>query len=474
MVYEGCAQIYVERESERLKKMKNERIVSSLAVCIVSLLALCSLASVPPAAGASFTPEWQVGNQMPTNKTQAVVVQDADGMVYVISGVMDIDGYAYTAAVPESHVFDPATGLWSEISPIPVGVAGAAGAVGNDGMIYVFGGNNASLGYIATTQIYDPATDTWSAGTDAPAPLWEAKAAPGMYNDILVVGGFGFGSSMYAYDADTDSWSPLAIAPDEVVAGAFVKDGSYYYYFGGATISSPDGTDSLFRYYYWGDSWTTLDAMPVMLSSHAAILGPDELIYVLGGAADGWDVGPGDNSSYCYNPDSGEWTQLNDLPISSRYLGAAMSPEGYVYAIGGNNDTIVLSDVISLQVYRNYASLSETTLSAGDSFAVTLSIDLANVVPQNGIEYMAIVMSSDDTPSNPVYGWVSGEYSSVAFDMTVPVTFGPGDYTVLVSWYIGTDAGGIEFVDIELEFTVLSAYTLEEQVAMLEENLTAL
>ncbi len=411
---------------------------------------------------------------MALNMTQGVVVQSEDGIVYALSGVNEFAGSGYGAVVPDCYAFDPATGDWSAIAPMDVGVRGAAGAMGHDGKIYVIGGVNTSLGAVDYTQIYDPMTDSWSYGTVAPGTVWEGKAVAGYYDyEVLLVGGEGLGSATYIYNTETGVWSARASAPAAPIAGALVADGSYFYYFGGGD-GAYTATDSVYRYYYWDDSWSTLDNMPIALAAHAAIMGPDALIYVIGGSSSGWNVGEAYNTSFCYNTETAEWTQLENVTFAARYLGAAMSSEGIIYALGGNDDLATRGDVSSLQVYVTHASLSKTTLNPGESFTVMVSVDLAYAMPDSGIEYLAAIMSSDDIPFNPIYGYVSGTYSSVGFDMTVPVSFGPGDYIVSVLWYINTDAGGIEFNEVELEFTVLSAYTLEEQVAMLEENLTAL
>jgi len=459
---------------KEVEKMKNVMVVRGMALCTVSLLALCSLVCLPPASGASYVPTWQVEEPMSFNMTQGVVVQNEDGMIYALGGVNEFVGSGYGAEVPDSYVFNPATEEWSVIAPMTIGVRGAAGAMGHDGKIYVIGGVNSSIGTVAYTQIYDPMMDSWSYGTDAPSAVWEGKAVAGVYdNEILLVGGEGLGSATYIYDTEGDSWSARASAPAAPIAGALVADGSYFYYFGGGD-GGYSATDSVYRYYYWGDSWSTLDSMPVALASHVAIMGPDDLIYVLGGGSSGLNVGSAYNSSFCYNTETNEWTRLGNLSFAARYLGAATSLDGIIYALGGNDELATYDDISSLQVYVSHASLSKTTLNPGESFTVMLSVDMAYAMPDGGLEYLATILSSDGTPFNPIYGYVPGEYSSVAFDMTVSVSSEPGDYTVSVMWYIDTDAGSIDFEGIELEFTVLSAYTLEEQVAMLEENLTAL
>lgn len=456
--------------------MRNQKLVSGLAFSVVSLLVLCTLASAPQAAGASFAPAWEVESPMSANTTQAVVVQDVDGIVYSVGGVIGLVGGSYGAVVSDSYKFNPSTGEWSEIAPMPIGVRGAAGAMGHDGKVYVFGGANDTLGTVADTQIYDPTTDTWSAGTDAPAPLWESKAVAGYYDDeVFVVGGQGLGSSMYMYNTEDDTWTARAPTPAPVLGGVFVRDSDYgdFYYMGGGS-GGYTGTDIVYRYTYWGDAWTTMGAMPDPLVAHAAVCGHDDLIYVAGGSPTAYNIDSAYNTTYCYNPDLDEWTQLGDLPVASKYLGMASSPEGEIFVFGGNDEYAVFDQVASLEIFRSSVSLSKTVLSAGETFTVSVNIDTAFVVPDSGIEYYAVIVDDGGMPQNPVYGWAEGEFSSIAFDMTVPMGAEPGDFSVMLAWALDTDVGGIESVWMYVPFVVVESYTVEEQISMLEENITAL
>ena len=145
---------------------------------ILAMVALCPLGGVSFRASAALPMDWQAETPMAENFTQAVVLQDEDGVIYVMGGARDVTGFNYGPPVPDVVAYDPMTGEWTSKSPMDVGVRGAAGAVGDDGRFYVFGGVNDTVLASRMTQIYDPATDTWSAGTDVPLPIWESKAAP--------------------------------------------------------------------------------------------------------------------------------------------------------------------------------------------------------------------------------------------------------------------------------------------------------
>jgi N-acetylneuraminic acid mutarotase/chaperonin cofactor prefoldin len=453
--------------------MSNGKVVSGLALWMATSLTLCALMCLSPLASAELSEDWQVEDPMRTNRTQAVVLQDNDGIVYFMGGVRNMPGGGYGPEVGNVESFNPSTGEWLDLASMPYGVRGAAGALGGDGRIYVFGGVNDSASTYTTTQIYDPATDVWTTGADVPLGVWEAKAASSTADEILVVGGEGAYASTQIYNIADDSWSAGGSLPSDVMAGALLNIGYYSYYIGGSEPGYA-AVDTVYRYESWSDSWSIVDPMPVPTAAHAAVVGADNLVYVIGGADNAFNVGLGYNTSYCFNPDSGEWTQLKDIPDGVRYLGAAASADGVIYAFGGNNDTVVLPQVLSLRVMELSSSLSPSEVHAGDSVVVTMSVEFANKGAVTGSDYHAYFLTSEGIPINPVYGWIDGPYSTIAIELEVPVTAEPGILGIVVQWYVGTVTGDVELPQQELQLTVVDAPTLGERVAALEIQVAAL
>ncbi len=89
-----------------------------------------------------------------------------DGRIHVIGGayIWDSTDPLFGDAPSSAHlVFDPSTGTWSELAPLPIARTRHA-AVVLDGAIYVVG----ALGYLvgnpdSAVQVYDPSTDSWTA-----------------------------------------------------------------------------------------------------------------------------------------------------------------------------------------------------------------------------------------------------------------------------------------------------------------------
>jgi N-acetylneuraminic acid mutarotase len=113
------------------------------------------------------------------------------------------------------EVYDPESGAWRVLKPMPVGLERFGMAV-LDGKIYVAGGYSSEAGADPIDQVwsYDPETDSWSAETALPG----AKASLSLVsvNDRLyALGGEDGAPGLFVYDLETQSWN-AAEAPDEI------------------------------------------------------------------------------------------------------------------------------------------------------------------------------------------------------------------------------------------------------------------
>src|SRR5262249_47099148 len=159
----------------------------------------------------------------------------ADGRLYVAGGI------AQLAASPAFQVYDPASGSWRSLAPLPeprhhFGMAALAGR------IYVSGGyrglpfgdpHRETWGYdIARGQWADP--PHLPAGRGAPPPGGPRRAAHAMValgDRLYLVGGVGSEpETVFVYDRKLESWSRLRTAlptPREHLA-AVALEGKLY------------------------------------------------------------------------------------------------------------------------------------------------------------------------------------------------------------------------------------------------------
>jgi hypothetical protein len=456
---------------ENVKQMNGMVLAGSL----VLLLAIASLGIVATPASAALDAVWVNDVPMGDVRAQAVIVSDGAGLVYVIGGVVDTFSYD---PVGDANTYNLETGEWSTLTPMPYPVRGAAGATGLDGNIYVFGGSTASAN-TDVVQVYHPDTDEWTYAVNMPAGVWQGRAATGYNGYIYVAGGytsvFTVTDAVQIYDPVLDTWYSGAVMPVALNGGAFVSSpgGDALIYLGGSATSWTDATDYFFVYYVSGDSWDSYPSMPAALAGHAAAFGMDWNLYVFGGGPDGFNLGDSYASSYWFSFETYEWSAGPDMNVAKRHLGGAATLDGKVYAFGGNNNTDVFDGVEMLEVARATTVLTGSPVAQGGYLTMTVSVDFAFSVPDS--YYAGFYMLSE---SGIVYGtwsvYVPMDAPAV-LQLDIPEVAPAGTYTIVMD-YLEVYQGWI-YVDFPSEswtVTVYDSYTIEEQLAMLEANVTAL
>jgi N-acetylneuraminic acid mutarotase len=112
-----------------------------------------------------------------------------DGKVYVAGGRFGGGvGSEMTAAL---EMFEPATGSWTSLAPLPAPRAGVNGTAAG-GCLYVIGGEGNDAhpqGVFADVDVYDPRTDIWRAITPLPVPVHGVTGAPVIDGWIHLTGG---------------------------------------------------------------------------------------------------------------------------------------------------------------------------------------------------------------------------------------------------------------------------------------------
>jgi N-acetylneuraminic acid mutarotase len=359
---------------------------SMISATSVGLVCLMALSVFAPVASAATTPSWNYAFSMGGARSQATVVQADNGVVYVIGGYTT----TATTATTLNSAYNPSTGTWTALAPLPTATRGASGGIGADGRIYIFDGTTSA------TQIYNITTDIWSAGAVEPTTgyIWEAKSA--MNGDkAYVFGGEGddpYGNQTSIYNITADSWSSGSDMPDGVTAGAVVADSENAYYFGGENETGM-ATTNVSRYNFAADSWSMMAPLPIALCAEGAAIGPDGLIYVFGGANTALNTGMGTvySETYTYDRSSNAWATVDDMNVARAWLGAAVS-ENKILAIGGNTPSTVYSSVESLDTLQNQldnlqnqVTLLQSQLVQANNNITSLDGDVANLTAQNAL-----------------------------------------------------------------------------------------
>ena len=149
----------------------------------------------------------------------------------LIAGGLDNRG-----ATDSAELYDPTTGTWSAIAPLPTPRVGHTATKMPDGKVLIFGGVDKSNKYVRRAALFDPKTNTWSS-FDAPGWAGGPTATLLRTGKILVVGGypdaddafhlFGFKDNASLFDPATRTWSPTGNQPDyrSSPSATLLKDG---------------------------------------------------------------------------------------------------------------------------------------------------------------------------------------------------------------------------------------------------------
>jgi hypothetical protein len=267
--------------------------------------------------------------------------------VYAIGGYTSIP--ANTGPVATVEAYDTAQKTWSAAPPMPqaLGMHAAASIPGTPGALHVLGGADSSGTQVTAHEVYDPgasAAHAWSSAHPMLTPR-SGHAAVSAGGLIYAIGGFNSSNNVLAnlevYHPSADQWTTLSplTTPRGYLAAVAGPDGNTIYAIGGTSQPlSPLNTVEV--YDIAADSWKTITAppLPVTTCGLAAAVGPNGVIYAIGGkntsSLPSGSASPFTANVYSYDPTDG-WRMQAPLAGARAYAAAATGPDGLVYAIGG-------------------------------------------------------------------------------------------------------------------------------------------
>lgn len=129
---------------------------------------------------------WTTLAPLPVARVNAAATYDGRGHILVIGGVDP----ATTAVTTTIYSYDIATDAWSLLGNAPVSaLAGRVATLGADGMVYLIGGLNAAFTASAETFQFDPALNEWFSGPALATARGTPAVALGNDGFIYVMGG---------------------------------------------------------------------------------------------------------------------------------------------------------------------------------------------------------------------------------------------------------------------------------------------
>lgn len=263
---------------------------------------------------------------------------DAIGQaVYSIGGSSDVgDGQATSSAealqLPPRRV-QPAA-QWRSLPDAPTARLMTAWTVLDD-KIWVLGGLRDGVA-LQTVESYDPRTGVWQPQPALPIPLHHAAAAT-YRGEVVVLGGASSDltqASAKVFALRGGKWVELPGLTHARAALAAAAVGDKLVVVGGQNAKQLVGQTEVFD----GNAWHDATNMPTP-REHLAAVSDGTYVYALGGRFLSADK----NSAAFerFDPQSGTWTKLVDMPTPRGSYGAAFI-DGRIVAVGGEEPTQVV------------------------------------------------------------------------------------------------------------------------------------
>jgi len=264
------------------------------------------------------------------------------GRIYVFGG----GGHAFSSQ-NSVWAYDPAEDRWERCADMPTRRSGTV-ALKADGRIHVMGGGfkqpNGKFRFLTTVEVYDPEADRWERGPELLQPH-DYPAAAHYRGRFYVLGGhhpdateggpktdpgFDFCERL---DPAGGAWERIApLGQPRFALAAAVLQGRLLT-FGGVAFR-PEGFDNFDLVEVYDPEADRWERHPELrLPWPAAGLGAcvaDERLYVFGGYSTD-DIHP---RCACYDPATGRWERLPDMPAPRAAMGVAVL-DGVIYLVGG-------------------------------------------------------------------------------------------------------------------------------------------
>ncbi len=253
-------------------------------------------------------------------------------------------------AVDRVELYDPATGTWRATGPLVTGRTAHSATLLPDGRVLVVGGYDVFGQPLRSAELYDPVLGLWS----PTGSLGSVRARHGATllesGKVLVVAGVALvdtTGSAELYDPTTGAWRSTGGLEQGRIAHTttLLEDGTVLVTGGRTSLRfnpSYELTRSAERYDPATGAWTAIADLPQVRAGHSATLLASGNVLVAGGlTSDGEHLG----SVLLFDPGSGQWRSGGNLETARHAHTATRLANGNVLVVGGAyTDTVELYD----------------------------------------------------------------------------------------------------------------------------------
>jgi formylglycine-generating enzyme required for sulfatase activity/N-acetylneuraminic acid mutarotase len=366
---------------------------------------------------------WTLRANMPTPRQWVGLAAATNGKIYAIGGY---DGSVLNLV----EEYDPASDTWTGRANMPTSRSAFGAATAPNGKIYAIGGWNNS--YLSTVEEYDPVNNTWATRASMPTARYGLAVATGSNGKIYAVGGVDVDGNNIAtveeYDPVNDTWiSRASLATSRRDPGIAATNYGKIYVMGGSRVGyDGDVLDENEEYDIATNTWTTRASMPTKRTCLGAAVGPDGKVYAIGGATSNVEA---------YNPSNNSWETIASMSTVRNCHGVARAQNGRIYAVGGwgSSGYQVSNEELTIEVPVAYSVSGKVTTSGGV-----------------GISGISILTSGEMTSSTDIHGdyiltnLITGTYT---------ITPTKGGYTFTPSSQqvtVGPDQTSVNFTGVSL------------------------
>ena len=312
-------------------------------------------AVAPMAAGGAWTASGDLPFAGFWGQPSDAAILLSDGRVLIAGGE---DGRR--TPLSSAALFTPAAGTWAAAAPLSTPRRLHTATKLADGRVLVTGGiagppATPSTG-VASAEIYDPAANTWTPVGPMTEPRFSHSATLLPNNKVLVAGGSAARStesnralrSTELFDPATGQWT----AAPAMAEGRFghpavaLKDGRVLVVGGAMTVGRGQYAALAFCEIYnpTANTWTTTGSLGTARKAHQATVLADGSVLASGGDIAGVNVGwsfyPYSQSSFeRFDPATGAWTTLSDMPWGRSHHRAHLLASGKVLVLGGTDNS---------------------------------------------------------------------------------------------------------------------------------------